>query len=262
MEESDKELIGMLIVLAIVMAGVQWLFVRFTHWSAALIATVLITCIITFFYVTLSHATPNGGSNGPGTEAFITPFFVLSALLFCTLWLVCYLSGKQIPNLVIAAPLVVITLFGIGSYTYQYIDAIKLSGRLFSSCRIKIVNETDRAPVLENIGFKCTSSSLVNYVDPDPKERSVFIPRDTDKIIFRYYPDTSETSMEEVFSFDYTLCAEKEYGSFGLVFWVPQKHILPITFILRSENKIDVYINNQFIQHYPLKSRHASGTDK
>lgn len=161
MNEDIIELAGMLIILALIISVVQWLLVRYTHWSVALIVTGLVSLFVSFIYVSLENASPNGGSNGPAFSEFITPTLVIFASLLGGLALVCYLTENELPKKVIILPMCIIFVFFIVSYIFQYIDNVRLSSELFSNCQIELSDETVGKSIVNEICFENTSSGLV-----------------------------------------------------------------------------------------------------
>src|SRR5690606_12740696 len=116
-----KELILISLVIAVFIAGLQWLLLKFTHWSIALAATAFISFVIGSLYVALKHARPNGGSSGPPASEFITPALIMFAVFLLGLWLVSYLTKDQIPKIAIILPLCLIIVFAIGRNVYEYV---------------------------------------------------------------------------------------------------------------------------------------------
>ena len=112
MNQDIKELFGALLIIVFIIAGLQWLLLRFTHWSVALAATGFISLFISFIYVSLKHASPNGGSRGPAASEYITPSLVVFTALLCGLAVVYYLMNQNTqrptPKLFIILPLCLI----------------------------------------------------------------------------------------------------------------------------------------------------------
>lgn len=83
MSQDILELGILLIICVFIIAGLQWFLLRFTHWSVALGATALLAIFISFFYVSLKHATPNRGNNATDFSEYVTPTLVIFiSLLF------------------------------------------------------------------------------------------------------------------------------------------------------------------------------------
>lgn len=255
MNDDIKELIGMLVVLTLIITGVQWFLVRFTHWSVALGFTGLIAFFIGFLYVSLKHATPNGGSNGPDDSEYITPIFIIFASLLCGLALVCYLTQNRVPKKAFLIPLALIIVFAIGKYVYSYIADATFYHTQFSSCKIELVDETGGTSVVEHISFQNPSNGYTTGIRPDFKEEPYpHIVRFTDKIIFRNYSAKEGQSFTKEFPFDYKLLKEKKGVRIGFVFWLHQKIVLPMKIVLLPDNKVDLYIDNHLIKQYQLNS--------
>ncbi|PXY46995.1 hypothetical protein [Flavobacterium hydrophilum] len=255
MNNDAKELIGMLIVLTVIIAGVQWFLVRFTHWSVALGVTGLIAFFIGFLYVSLKHATPNGGSNGPDSSEYITPMFVIFASLLCGLALVCHLTQNRVPKKAYLIPLALILMFAILRYVYVYIADATFYHAQFSSCKIELVDETGGTSVVEQISFQNPSNGYTTDIRPDFKEEPYpHIVRFADKIIFRNYSAKAGQSFTKEFPFDYNLLKEKKGVRIGFVFWLHQKIVLPMKIVLKPYNVVELYIDNHFVKQYQLNS--------
>lgn len=259
MNNDIKELLGMLIVLTFIIAGVQWFLVRFTHWSVALGVTGLIAFFIGFIYVSLKHATPNGGSNGPDISEYITPMFIIFASLLCGLALVCHLTQNLIPKKAFLIPLILIFVFAIVQYVYSYIADATFYHTQFSSCKIELVDETGGTSVVEQISFQNPSNGFTTEIRTDFKEEPYpHIVRFADKIIFRNYSGKSQQSFTKEFPFDYNLLKEKKGVRIGFVFWLHQRIVLPIKIVLMRDNVVELYINNRLIKQYKLNEQAIS----
>ena len=171
MNNDTTEFFGMLIILTIIIAGVQWFFVRFTHWSVALVVTGLIALFISSLYVSLKHATPNGGNNGPDVSEYITPTLVIFAALLCGFALVCHLTQIRLPKIAFFLPLGLIVVFAISRYVYNYIDDATFYHTNFSSCGIKLIDESGGNSVAEQISFKNSSNGFTIDLHRDFKEQ-------------------------------------------------------------------------------------------
>ena len=256
MDNNTKELIGMLIVFTIVIAVVQWFLVRFTHWSVALTATGIIAFVVSFLYVSLKHATPNGGSNGPDDSEYIMPMLVIFASLLCGLALVCYLTQNHLPKMAFLLPLTLIIVFAAVKYVYNYIDSATFYHTQFSSCEIELLDETGGTSIIEQISFRNPSGGFTTDIHSNFKEKPYpHIVRFADEIIFRNYSTKTEQSFTKVFPFDYSLLKEKKGVRIGFLFWLHQKIALPMKIVLKPNDNIDLYIDNHFIKKYQLNDQ-------
>ncbi|MDQ5930386.1 MAG: hypothetical protein QG594_2174 [Bacteroidota bacterium] len=255
MNNDIKELVGMLIVLTLIIAGIQWFLVRFTHWSVALVVTGLIAFFITFLYVSLGHATPNGGSNGPDGSEYIAPMFAIFASLLCGLALVCHLTHSNVPKKAFLIPLGLILVFAIVRYVYSYIADATFYHTQFSSCKIELVDETGGTSVAEQISFQNPSNGFTTDIRRDFKEKPYpHIVRFADKIIFRNYSAKENQSFTQEFAFDYTLLKEKNGPTIGYLFWLHQKIVLPVKIVLKPDNVVELYIDSHLVKQYQLNS--------
>ena len=98
MSEDTRVIIIALIILAIIVFGIQWLLVRFIDWSLALIATGIIAYLISFIYVSLSHATPNGAGYNIVSSEYLNSFALVYFVFTFGFCLACYLSKHSIPK--------------------------------------------------------------------------------------------------------------------------------------------------------------------
>ena len=274
MGEDIKEIVGILIVLVLIISGVQWFFVRFTHWSVALVATGLIAFVISFFYVSLSHASPNGGSNGPNGSEFITPLLVVFSVLFCGFCLVCYLSKSQVPKTAFVLPLSLIALIMIGQFVCHYIEEaeyISYHYKSFIICQVEVKNESGSMRIAHKIIFRNTSDYSETYIqlESDTEELNndevlIYnqpnlrnIPRFANKITFECFLDKTNSMPLQEFPFDYSLCKEKDLPKSGLLdnlsFWIHEKGILPIKISFLPGNKVNLYIDNRLVKQYQLR---------
>lgn len=247
------ELLGMLIILAFFISGVQWLLVRYTHWSVALIATGIISFLISILYVSLEHAVPNGGSNGPDASEFITPTLVIFGSLLCSLALVCYFTQNRLPKKAVLLPLSLIFVITIGRFIYQYIDAVSFYSEIFSRSKIAVLDKTDSIPIVEEINFYGESFVKTIYSKSN-EEQDPIIPRFANKIIFLCYSSKTDRMFEQDFPFDYSLCKEREGERLGYCFWLREKIISPMKIVFQPHNKVDLYIDNHLIKQYQLSS--------
>lgn len=251
------ELTGMLIIMVFIIAVVQWLLLRFTHWSIALGATAFMAIVIAGLYVSLSNATPNGGSNGPDLSEYVTPIIIVFTSLLFGFFIVAYLSKTQLPKNVWLFLGGFIVLFSIGRYVYQYVDSAIVYQENFSSCEIQLINKSGNKQVRE-IAFNNSVNSLTCTINPNDNEQPYpVIPRDTDRLIFTCHSDKTGIFRQD-FPFDYNLCKEKEGKIIGLCFWLHEKVVLPVKIVLNPSNKVDLYINNKLVQHYQLSQENVS----
>lgn len=261
MGEDIIELAGMLFIIVLIIAIVQWFLLRFTHWSIALGATAFVALFITFVYVSLSHATPNGAGSGADLSEYIIPMLVIFGCLLCGLFVVAYATKTQLPKKTLFLIGGFIVVFAIGRYVYQYIDNATVYQEIFSDCEIEVVNKSGNRLVSE-IAFKNTSNSLTSTINPnDSKQSYPVIPRNTDQIIFTCYSDKTGILMQD-FPFDYRLCKEKEGEIMGLCFWLREKVVLPIKIVMNPNNKVDLYVNNQLVKQYQLAKEELPNDQK
>lgn len=251
------ELLGMLIILAFFISGVQWLLVRYTHWSVALIATGIISLLISILYVSLEHATPNGGGNGPDAFEFITPAFVIFGSLLCGLALVCYFTQNRLPKKAFILPLSFIFVFTIARFIYQYVDSVTLYSEIFSRSEIAVLDKTNSIPIVQEINFYGESLVKTIYSNSNEKQDPI-IPRFANKIIFRCYSSKTDRMFEQDFPFDYSLCKEKEGERLGYCFWLREKIISPMKIVFQPHNKVDLYINNHLVKQYQLSDSEST----
>lgn len=257
---QDIKELGLIALIAVLtIAGVQWFLLRFTHWSVALIATVLIGLFISALYVSLKHARPNGGSNGPPSSEYILPQIIVITSLLLGMWLVSFLSKNQVPKLAIITPLCFILVFAVGRHIYQYIHSITQYNRLFSNCKIELVDNTNGKSNLREIYFQNTSSSLVSSVEINSNE-SVYprLVRDASRISFHVYTE-KKGMIRQPFPFDYSLCKEKDGKTAGLCFWVKEKDVLPMKIIVLPNDKVDLYLGDSLVQQYHLSDNKKTG---
>ncbi|WP_348799741.1 hypothetical protein [Flavobacterium adhaerens] len=253
MNQDFMEIAVMLIICVLIIAGVQWFLLRFTHWSVALGATIFISLLISGLYVGYSNATPNGGNRQIPISEYINPMLVVFISLLLGLLVVAYLSKTVMPKAVFLYVVAITAFFVVTRFVYQYIDSATVYQRIFSISTITVENNSEEQLITE-IVFKNTSSSLVSCFNPkDSQPPSSNIPRGTDQILFRGYSKTKGMFYHE-FPFDYSLCKEKNGGIIGLCFWLRYKVILPIKIVIHPHNKIDLYIDNQLVNQYKLKS--------
>lgn len=251
--QDIKELGFILMIIMLVIAGVQWFFVRFTHWSVALIATGIIAFIISFIYVSLSHASPNGGGGRTNSSEYIAPMLIIFAALLCGFVVVCHFAQIQLPKKAFVYPMTLLIVFAIGSFAYKYVKNATTYFRLFSKCEIEIIDETEGKSNIREISFKDTTSSLVSNVDinssspPYPR-----LTRNASNIIFLRYTEAKGMSHQN-FPFDYNLCQEKEGDIVGFCFWLRQKVVLPMKIVIHSDEKVDLYLGGNLVQQYQLK---------
>lgn len=257
--QDIKEFAFILLIITIVIAGVQWLMLRFIHWSVALIATGFISLFISSIYVSLKHATPNGGSNGPPASEFITPALIMFAALLLGLWLVSYLTKTQIPKMAIVLPLCLIVVFAVGLKVYEYVHATSFYFKHFSDCEIELLDESGGMSNVDVILFQNSSSGYSTDIHTRMKEKPYpQMIRFADKIIFYYSTQNTERTNIE-FPFDYSLCKEKA-GPIEYVFWLRSHSILPMKIILLPDDKVHLYLGGNFVKEYRLKDTETEET--
>lgn len=255
------ELLGMLFIIVLIIAIVQWFLLRFTHWSIALGATTFIALFITLVYVSLSNASPNGNGSGADLSEYFIPMLVIFGCLFCGLFVVAYATKTQLPKKTLFLVGGFIVVFAIGRYVYQYIDNATVYQEIFSDCSIEVVNKSGNKLVSE-IAFKNTSNSLTNTINLNYGEQPYpNIPRNTNKIIFTCYSDKTGMFMQD-FPFDYSILKEKEGQIIGLCFWLREKVVLPVKIVMNPANKVNLYVNNQLVKQYQLSSEELPNDEK
>ena len=252
MKKVSRETIGVSIIFLSVMAVIQWLLLGLTHWSIAMIVPGVLTFIVVCYVVALSHATPNGGSKGPDVSKFIIPLRWFEGFLLCSLWLISYLMNKPLPNMVIIIPLGLLLAFGIGQRMYNYVKSASFWYKNYSLCKLEIEDKTNSRSTIAYIKFSSSTKYSMD-INPNTKQRpTTYIPRNMNKIVFRFRPKESNSSEICEFPFDYSLCQEKKSSKLSWLFWISQRTILPIKLTLLPNNKIDLYIDNHLVQHYEL----------
>lgn len=248
-----KEFVFILLVIAVFIAGIQWLLLRFTHWSIALAATGFISFIIAFIYVSLQNATPNGSSYGPELSDYITPTLVAFTVLFCGFILVSLLTPHKLPKIAYVLPISLVVVLAIGRFIYQEVENVTVYYDLFSDCDLEVVNETDGTSNLHEIGFKNTSSGIVFVIDPNSKEPGVHsMIRQADQIFFHIISHKTNRLFKQEFRFDYSICKEEEKTSPTLFFWLQETRILPIKIVLLPNEKVDLFVDGNFVKQYQL----------
>lgn len=249
-----------LIILSLIIAGVQWLLLRFTHWSVVLVISGLISFIISFLYVSLSNVTPNGAGYGVNSSEYITPTILIFSTFLCGFCLTCYLSKVQISKMAYVTSLSLIALMIIGllvSYFIDYYKNISYYNERFSSCQIEIKTEAGVKPIMRSISFKNESNLYttnvfletnkdVNVIHSQKELRS--IPKFANKIEFQYISTKTGNLFFQEFPFDYSLCQEKKEVGLN------EKGVLLIKIVLKTDQKVDLYIDNRFIKQYLLNN--------
>lgn len=255
MTQGLKGLLQILLVIVLIVYGPQWLLLQYTPWSIALLTSAMIACVVAFLYVTLRQATPNGGSNGPKSLAFITPFLVVFTGLLGSLALISYQIHKPLPKTAFLLPLTLIIVFAMVRYVYSLIKTTTLYQQLFSYCKIELANRQEMGDYFINeITFHSTSNGLVTCISPLSKQMPhPSIPRFADKIVFRFYSDNASRSFSNTFPFNYSLCQEQEGRRMGWCFWLRQKKILPLKVVLGPQNTISLYLEANLLSLYELK---------
>lgn len=261
MSQDILELGIVLIICVFIIAGLQWFLLRFTHWSVALGGTALLAVFISFLYVSLKYATPNGGNNAPDFSEYVTPTLVVLISLLFGLLAVVYFSKAHFPKTTFISLFAFIAVLALSRNIYLHIQNITASQDFFTSCNIEVINNSKKELVRE-IGFKNTSNSLVNSIQPIENQQSYsFFPREANQIFFRC-TSAKKGIFFQNFPFDYSKCKEKKGKIFGIYFWLRLKAISPIKIILQPDNKVELYIDNRIAQQYQLKDGSLQILDK
>lgn len=116
-----KITIIMLLILIVIVSGIQWFFIGFTHWSIALIISAFIAFFLSFIYVSLSHATPNGVNYNIQPSEYIAPMILMFSVFTCSFCLVCYLSRSYIPKIAYTVPLAMLFLMIVAFFISAFI---------------------------------------------------------------------------------------------------------------------------------------------
>ena len=260
MSEDSKVIIIALIILTPILAGIQWLLLRFTHWSIALIISGLISCVISFLYVSLSNATPNGAGNSVNFSEYITPAILIFSIFICGFCLVCYLNKNQIPKMVYVVSLSLIPLMILGQIGLHFIEKYKIRSyynEVYGSCQIEIKNETGNKPSIRRIYLESESCLCLTNIELKTNNdvNAILnqndlnsIPRFANIIEFEYFSTKYGRLFIQEFPFDYSLCQENE--EVGL----HKKSDLLIKIVLKTDQKVDLYIDNRFIKQYLLNN--------
>ena len=246
------EFASILLIIALVIAGVQWLLLRFTHWGLALAATAFISFVVGAFYVQLKHATPNGGSSGPDFAAFITPTLVAFSVFFIILLLLGYFTQNKLPRVAYIFTFGSVALFGIVRFAYQEVKLTTYYATYFSTCKVTIVNEAGGETNVQEIGFRNSSNGHEMPVMVSKETSLSMVVRFADKISFRSKSPTSNHLVRKEFPFDYSLCKEEQEKVSGLLFWIPSPKILPMRFVLLPDDKVDLYLGDVLVNQYQL----------
>lgn len=268
MNQDFKELSAIFLVILAIICGLQWLLLRFTHWSIALIASCFIALTISSVYVGYKNATPNGGSHGPAASEYIVPTIVVLGCLLFSLMLIYYLMNKEkgfpFHKNLFLIPAVLFAVFFVGRYLYNYIYYTSHFLKTLSECELQIINESHQKPIIDLISFTSESTDMrmdfelaSNKEGVLYKEPKSFIPRDTDKITFQCDNGRNYDLIYQKFAFDYKLCEEKTIPKDGLesmFFWIESKKILPIKIVLLPDNKVKLYIDRRLVEGYALKA--------
>jgi len=253
MNNDTIEFLIIIIILTTVIAGVQWFFVRFTHWSVALAVTCLIALFFSSIYVSLKHASPNGGSYGPDVSEYITPTLIVFTALFLGLALVCHLTKTKLPKIGFFLPLILIVVFAISRYAYNYIDSATFYYTKFSLCDIHLEDETAGNSVVEQISFKNSSNGFDTSIQRDHNQQpGSNIVRFADKIVLRNFPINGKKAFIKEFPFDYKMLKEKKGQRIGALFWLREKTVSPIKIVLKDHNVVDLYVDNRMVKQYQL----------
>lgn len=254
MGQDFRELFFIVLFLAFVFAGVQWLLLRFSHWSIALGTTFLIAFFIASVYVSLKHASPNGSSNGPNGSEFIIPTLLVFPVMFCGFCGVAYLSKIQLPKFAYVLPLGLVAVCVVGRFMYQYVENVTLYAQLFSSCKIELLDKSGNEPMVREISFSSSFSGLSTPLElnastpPYPR-----ITRWADRIVFRCHSPKNDRMFFQDFPFDYSVFKEKEGQPWGLCFWVREKIVLPLKIVVLPDEQIDLYVGGSLIKRYQLQ---------
>lgn len=257
-----KEFVFILLVIAVFVAGVQWFLLRFTHWSIALAATAFISITIGSLYVALKHTRPNGGSSDPPASEFITPALIMFGVLLLGLWLVSYLTKNQIPKIAIILPLCLIIVFAIGRNVYEYIHAVSFYAKHFSDCEIELLDKTGSKSNVDVISFKNSTSGYSTDIHTRIKEKPYpQMVRFADTIIFRYYSIQTKKEFIQKFPFDYNLCKEKD-EPIEYCFWLRLHSTLPMKIVLLPNEKVDLYVGEEFIKQYEVSDLETEDQSK
>lgn len=103
-----------LFIIVLIVAVFQWFLLKFTHWSVPMIVTEIIGFFILAFYVSLTHARPNGGNGSSLNSEYIAPTVLVVTSLLLGMWLVSLLSKKQVPNLAFIVGIGLMFVFAVG----------------------------------------------------------------------------------------------------------------------------------------------------
>ncbi|RUT69847.1 hypothetical protein D0817_14620 [Flavobacterium cupreum] len=259
MAQDIRELVSLLLICVLVIAGLQWFLLRFTHWSVAIAATCFIAFVISFLYVSLKHAVPNGGSNGPDASEFVVPMLAMFISLLCGLFIVARLSHNYLPQKTFIFLLAAIAVFAAGRYVYQYVENVTFCQKIFTKSVIEVIKEPGQESLVREISFQNTSNGITVNVDPDAeKQTDLFIPRSANKIIFHGFSTRTDRMFSQDFPFDYSLCKESEGKRMGFCFWLRLKVTLPIKIVLHSGGNASLYIDNRLVKDYQLSDSDLS----
>lgn len=256
MSQDIKELSILLFLCLFIVGGIQWFLLRFTNWTVALTATALIAFMVSFLYVSVKHATPNGGSNGPDASEFINPALTIFIFLLIGLFFVSILSKTYFPKKALLTTLALTVLFVMGRTTLQYIQNAALCQELFSINNLEVVNISDGKTTIQEVALHNSVSGISVNLELDRKGKSeVYIPKNTDKIVFRCYSTGKNGIFSQSFPFDPKLLKEKNGKRMGLCFWLRMKVSAPIKIVLQPENKFRLYIDDELITNAMVSNK-------
>lgn len=260
MTEESKLIIIALIILTLIMAGLQWLLVKFTHWSVALIISGFVSVIISVFYVSISNATPNGAGNSVDFSEYITPTILIFLLFSCSFYFACHLNKIHLPKIAYKIFLGLILLVVIAVIISNIIKnnkSVSYYKENYISCQIEIKNKMGIKPFITSVFFvnelnnHSTSVQLKRNKDINAilheKNTRRRIPKFCNKIRFLCISSQTNTAFFQDYPMDFSLYQQKKD--------VKDKSKLKIKLIIKNDKEVDLYINNLLVKSFVLNDK-------
>ena len=254
MSEDLRMTIVALLVLTLLTSGIQWLLIRFTHWSIALIISALLAFFVSFLYVSLSHATPNGAGYNIRFSEYILPIIIVFAAFSFSFCLVSYFSKTNLPKITYLVPIGL--LFSMIVLFFISVNNANKLGEGYASelCVIEVINETGTPPVMHHINFRNNENSYDlgidmkknNDVNALRNENDIrYFPIFTNEIEFVFISNTSALFFSQKFPFDYRIYREDKIDL--------QDTRIHLKIILKSNSKVAIYLNENLVIEYQLE---------
>jgi hypothetical protein len=173
MSRNAIEIGYVLLIIALVFSLIQWLLVRFLHWSIALTATVIVAFALGTVYVQLKYATPNGSNYSIRDSEFVLPVLLVLGLFLCNLagiyLLDTYLSKGTVATRYVygwlGSYVALPAMWFVGQSLYNLV-VNEITARQYTPYRVVVQHYANMPMDVWEVWFTNSKNNVTNLINP------------------------------------------------------------------------------------------------